>query len=150
MSLKEKLLEDYKNSMKEKNVTKKNVVGMVRAAILQVEKDSKVVLDDNGVMGVISKEIKKRKDALPEFLKSGRQDLIDELNKEIEILQSYLPPMLSNEEVRKIVTDIINELKPTGIKDMGKVMQTVMKRVQGRAEGKVVSDIVKEYLSKLQ
>lgn len=85
MSLKDKLLEDYKTAMKEKDVVRKNVVGMVRAAILQFEKDNKVVLDDSGVLSVIAKEIKKRKDSLPEYIKSGRQDLIDELNREIEI-----------------------------------------------------------------
>lgn len=149
MSLKEKLLEDYKSAMREKDVIRKNVVGMVRAAILQFEKDNKVVLDDSGVLNVIAKEIKKRKDSLPEYIKSGRQDLIDELNREIEILQSYLPPMLSEEELEKIVVDVIEKLRPSGMKDMGKVMQEVMQKVSGRAEGKVVSEIVKKYLSKI-
>lgn len=149
MSLKEKLLEDYKSAMKEKDVVRKNVVGMVRAAILQFEKDNKVVLDDSGVLNVIAKEIKKRKDSLPEYIKSGRQDLIDELNREIEILQSYLPPMLNQEELEKIVLDVIEKVKPSGMKDMGKVMQEVMQKVSGRAEGKVVSEIVKKHLSKL-
>ncbi|WP_039767677.1 MULTISPECIES: GatB/YqeY domain-containing protein [unclassified Caldicellulosiruptor] len=149
MSLKEKLLEDYKSAMKDKDVVRKNVVGMVRAAILQFEKDNKVVLDDNGVLNVIAKEIKKRKDSLPEYIKSGRQDLIDDLNREIEILQSYLPPMLSQEELEKIVLDVIERVKPSGMKDMGKVMQEVMHKVSGRAEGKVVSEIVKKHLSKM-
>jgi len=135
--------------MKEKDVVRKNVVGMVRAAILQFEKDNKVVLDDSGVLNVIAKEIKKRKDSLPEYIKSGRQDLIDELNREIEILQSYLPPMLNQEELEKIVLDVIEKVKPSGMKDMGKVMQEVMQKVSGRAEGKVVSEIVKKHLSKL-
>ncbi|ABP67419.1 GatB/Yqey domain protein [Caldicellulosiruptor saccharolyticus DSM 8903] len=149
MSLKEKLLEDYKSAMKDKDVVRKNVVGMVRAAILQFEKDNKVVLDDSGVLNVIAKEIKKRKDSLPEYIKSGRQDLIDDLNREIEILQSYLPPMLSQEELEKIVLDAIEKVKPSGMKDMGKVMQEVMHKVSGRAEGKVVSEIVKKHLSKM-
>ncbi|BCS81280.1 GatB/YqeY domain-containing protein [Anaerocellum diazotrophicum] len=146
MSLKDKLLEDYKTAMKEKDVVRKNVVGMVRAAILQFEKDNKVILDDNGVLNVISKEIKKRKDSLPEYIKSGRQDLIDELNREIEILASYLPPMLSEEEIEQLVKETIEVMKPNGVKDMGKVMQEVMKKVSGRAEGKVVSEIVKKFL----
>jgi len=149
LSLKEKLLEDYKSAMKDKDVVRKNVVGMVRAAILQFEKDNKVVLDDSGVLNVIAKEIKKRKDSLPEYIKSGRQDLIDDLNREIEILQSYLPPMLSQEELEKIVLDAIEKVKPSGMKDMGKVMQEVMHKVSGRAEGKVVSEIVKKHLSKM-
>jgi uncharacterized protein YqeY len=146
LSLKDKLLEDYKTAMKEKDVVRKNVVGMVRAAILQFEKDNKVVLDDSGVLNVIAKEIKKRKDSLPEYIKSGRQDLIDELNREIEILNSYLPPMLSEEEIEQVVKETIEIIKPNGMKDMGKVMQEVMKKVSGRAEGKVVSEIVKKYL----
>lgn len=146
MSLKDKLLEDYKTAMKEKDVVRKNVVGMVRAAILQFEKDNKVVLDDSGVLNVIAKEIKKRKDSLPEYIKSGRQDLIDELNREIEILNSYLPPMLSEEEIEQVVKETIEIIKPNGMKDMGKVMQEVMKKVSGRAEGKVVSEIVKKYI----
>lgn len=146
MSLKDKLLEDYKTAMKEKDVVRKNVVGMVRAAILQFEKDNKVVLDDSGVLNVIAKEIKKRKDSLPEYIKSGRQDLIDELNREIEILNSYLPPMLSEEEIEQVVKETIEIIKPNGMKDMGKVMQEVMKKVSGRVEGKVVSEIVKKYL----
>lgn len=146
MSLKDKLLEDYKTAMKEKDVVRKNVVGMVRAAILQFEKDNKVVLDDSGVLNVIAKEIKKRKDSLPEYIKSGRQDLIDELNREIEILNSYLPPMLSEEEIEQVVKETIEIIKPNGMKDMGKVMQEVMKKISGRAEGKVVSEIVKKYL----
>lgn len=146
MSLKDKLLEDYKTAMKEKDVVRKNVVGMVRAAILQFEKDNKVVLDDSGVLNVIAKEIKKRKDSLPEYIKSGRQDLIDELNREIEILNSYLPPMLSEEEIEQVVKETIEIIKPNGMKDMGKVMQEVMKKVSGRVEGKVVSEIVKKYI----
>lgn len=146
LSLKDKLLEDYKTAMKEKDVVRKNVVGMVRAAILQFEKDNKVVLDDSGVLSVIAKEIKKRKDSLPEYIKSGRQDLIDELNREIEILTSYLPPMLSEEEIEQLVKETIEIIKPNGIKDMGKVMQEVMKKVSGRADGKVVSEIIKKYL----
>ncbi len=132
--------------MKEKDVVRKNVVGMVRAAILQFEKDNKVVLDDSGVLNVIAKEIKKRKDSLPEYIKSGRQDLIDELNREIEILNSYLPPMLSEEEIEQVVKETIEIIKPNGMKDMGKVMQEVMKKVSGRVEGKVVSEIVKKYI----
>lgn len=75
--------------------------------------------------------------------------MIDDLNREIEILQSYLPPMLSQEELEKIVLDAIEKVKPSGMKDMGKVMQEVMHKVSGRAEGKVVSEIVKKHLSKM-
>ena len=89
--LKEKLLEDMKVSMREKNVTRKNVIQMVRAAILQVEKDKHIELNDEQITEIIAKESKKRKDSLPDYEKSGRQDLIDEVKKEIEILSEYLP-----------------------------------------------------------
>lgn len=108
--------------MKEKDVVRKNVVGMVRAVILQFEKDNKVVFDDSGVLNVIVKEIKKRKDSLFEYIKSGRQDLIDELNREIEILNFYFLFMFSEEEIEQVVKEIIEIIKFNGMKDMGKVM----------------------------
>ena len=101
--LKEKLLEDLKNSMKDKNIVRKNVVQMVRAGILQVEKDKHIELNDDQIIEIIAKESKKRKDALADYEKSGRQDLIDEIKEEIEILAEYLPKQLSVEEVEKIV-----------------------------------------------
>lgn len=97
--LKEKLLEDLKNCMKDKNVVRKNVIQMVRAAILQVEKDKQITLDDNQIIDIIAKESKKRKDSLVEYEKSGREDLINEIKEEIEILAEYLPKQLSIEEV---------------------------------------------------
>lgn len=108
--------------MKEKDVVRKNVVGMVRVVILQFEKDNKVVFDDSGVLNVIVKEIKKRKDSLFEYIKSGRQDLIDELNREIEILNFYFLFMFSEEEIEQVVKEIIEIIKFNGMKDMGKVM----------------------------
>src|SRR5699024_2548967 len=100
---KEKLLEDLKNCMKEKNIVRKNVIQMVRAAILQVEKDKQVTLDDNQIIDIIAKESKKRKDSLADYEKSGREDLINEIKEEIEILAEYLPKQLSMEEVEAIV-----------------------------------------------
>ena len=92
--LKEKLLEDMKISMRDKNVIRKNVIQMVRAAILQVEKDKQIELDDNQITEIIAKESKKRKDSLSDYEKSGREDLIKEINQEIEILSEYLPKPL--------------------------------------------------------
>ena len=86
MSLKERLLEDMKNAMKQKDVISKNAIQMVRAAVLQVEKDNRITLDDDGVIDVIAKEVKKRRDVLQEYERSGRQDLIDNLKAEIELL----------------------------------------------------------------
>lgn len=138
MSLKDRLLDDMKIAMREKDPVKKNAIQMVRAAILQVEKDNKVTLDDNGVIDVIAKEVKKRKDVLPEYEKSGRQDLIEDLNKEIEVLMSYLPEQLSEEELDAIIKDTIQELGASSMKDMGKVMSAVISKTKGRADGRVI------------
>ena len=146
MSLKDQLLEDLKNAMKDKEVLKKNTVQMVRAAILQVEKDSKIILDDDGILEIIAKELKKRRDVLPEYEKSGRQDLIESLNAEAEILLQYLPTQLTEEELEVIVKQTIDETGASSARDMGKVMQAVMPKVKGKADGKLINVIVKKLL----
>lgn len=103
MSLKDKLMEDLKAAMKEKDITRKNAIQMVRSAVLQVEKDNKVTLDDDGILEVIAKEVKKRKDSLTEYEKSGRQDLIDALKTEIDVLMKYLPEQLTEEDRKSVV-----------------------------------------------
>jgi hypothetical protein len=147
VSLKDRLLEDMKVAMKDKDLIRKNTVQMARAAILQVEKDNKVTLDDEGVIEVISKEVKKRKDVLPEYEKSGRQDLIDNLNKEIEVLMGYLPEQLSEEQLDEIVKITIQEVGASSMKDMGKVMAAIMPKTKGRADGKTINALVKKYLA---
>lgn len=146
MSLKEQLAQDLKASMKDKDVIRKNAVQSVRAAVLQVEKDSKVTLDDDGVIGVIAKEVKKRKDVLPDYEKSGRDELIAELKKEIEVLTGYLPSQLTQEELDGIVKDAIDRLGATSMKDMGKIMADVMPKITGRADGGAVNLTVKKLL----
>lgn len=146
MALKDRLLEDMKSAMKDKNIVRKNTVQMVRASVLQVEKDKQVVLDDDGVMEVISRELKKRRDSLPEYEKSGREDLINNLKKEIDVLLEYMPEQLSREELHKIVEDEIKACGAVSMRDIGKVMQLVLPKVKGRADGKVINEIVKEIL----
>lgn len=146
MSLKEQLLEDMKISMRDKYVIRKNTVQMTRAAVLQVEKDNKVTLDDDGILDIISKEVKKRRDSMPEFEKSGRQDLIDSLKAEIEVLLQYLPQQLTEEELEPIVRQAVEETGAASVKDMGKVMQAVMPKVKGRADGKMINQIAKRIL----
>lgn len=146
MSLKETLLQDMKKAMKEKDTIKKNTIQLIRSGVLQIEKDQKVDLDDEGVLDVIVKELKKRRDSLPEFEKSGRMDLIDSLNQEIEVLLGYLPDQLSESDIQKIVDETINEIGATTMKDMGKVMAAVTPKVKGRADNKIVSGYVKEKL----
>ncbi len=145
--LKEKLLEDLKNCMKEKNVVRKNVIQMVRAAILQVEKDKHITLEDEQIIDIIAKESKKRKDALADYEKSGREDLINEIKEEIAILAEYLPKQLSIEEVETIVKAVISEVGATSMKDMGKVMKSAKEKIGAASDGKTINEVVKKLLS---
>ena len=142
--LKEKLLEDMKVSMRDKNVIRKNVIQMVRAAILQVEKDKQIELNDEQITEIIAKESKKRKDSLADYEKSGREDLISEINQEIEILSEYLPKPLSREE---IVKEIITSTGATSMKDMGMIMKEAKAKIGPAAEGKIINEIVIENLN---
>ncbi len=144
--LKEKLLEDFKNAMKEKNELKKNTIMMIRAAILQIEKDTQKEVLDNQIIEIMAKEVKKRKESLSDYEKSGRSDLIEQINEEIAIIKAYLPEELSEEEIRKIVEEAVKETGAQTIKDMGKVMQLAKQKAAGRADNKVINDIVKSIL----
>ncbi len=145
--LKEKLLEDMKISMRDKNVIRKNVIQMVRAAILQVEKDKQIELNDDQILEIIAKESKKRKDSLPDYERSGREDLISQVKEEIEILSEYLPKPLSREEIEKIVEEIISQTGATSMKEMGIVMKEAKAKIGPAADGKTINEIVKEKLS---
>lgn len=146
MSLKENLAQDLKLSMKEKDIVRKNTVQGIRAAILQTEKDNRVELDDQGVIEVIAKELKKRKDVLPEYEKSGREDLITQLNREIEIVMGYLPSQLSEDELDEIIKAAVESTGASTKKDMGKIMAAVLPQVKGRADGKLVNKLASKYL----
>ena len=145
--LKEKLLEDLKESMREKNVIRKNVVQMVRAAILQVEKDKQIEVNDEQIVQIIAKEAKKRKDSIPDYEKSGRQDLLDQINQEIAILEEYLPEQLSLKEVEIKVKEIIEKLGASSMKDMGVVMKTAKESLGSSADGKTINEVAKKLLS---
>lgn len=147
MSLKETLMQDLKEAMKEKDTIRKNTVQMVRSAVLQFEKDNKTELDDSGVTDIIAKELKRRRDVLPEYEQSGRDDLIADINREIEILLAYLPKQLTREELEEIVSNAIVETGASSMKDMGKIMAFIMPKTKGRADGKEINSIVKEKLS---
>ena len=147
MTLKERLAQDLKAAMKDKNTVRKNVVQFVRAGVLQVEKDNKVTLDDNGVLEVIAKQLKQRRDSLPDYEKSGRDDLIAELKAEMDVLMEYLPEQLSREELEAILKDIIEKLGASSMKDMGKVMQEAKAQTVGKADGKMINEVAKSLLS---
>ena len=146
MSIKETLAQDLKLSMKEKDLIRKNTVQSIRAAILQVEKDNLTELDDDAIIDVIAKELKKRKDVLPDYEKSGREELITQLNREIEIVMGYLPSQLSEDELDEIVKNAVESTGASSMKDMGKIMSEVMPKIKGRADGKLVNALAKKYL----
>ena len=150
MSLKEQLFNDLKTAMKEKDTVRKEVIQIVRAGILQIEKDEKIDnLDDDSVLTVISKEIKKINDVMPDFEKAQRQDLIDEADKKIELLKAYLPEQLSEAEIEEIVRETIKDVDAKSMRDMGKVMGVVTAKTKGKADNKIVSDVVKRMLQNL-
>lgn len=149
MGLKQELLKELKSAMQEKDMIKKDTITMLRAAILQIEKDTQKELSEDEMLTIVAKEVKKRKESIPEYEKAGREDIVANLNKEISVLEVYLPEQLSEEDIRKIVIDTISEVGATSPKDMGKVMQGVRAKTAAQADGKVVSQIVKEELNNL-
>ena len=147
--LKEKLMEDLKDSMKNKNEIRKNTVQMVRAAILQIEKDKGIQVEDDKILEIIAKEVKTKKDALKDFEKAQRQDLIDQTNKEIEILQEYLPKQLTKEEIKEKLEKIISDLGATSMKDMGAIMKEAKSQMGASADGKTINEVAKEIMGLL-
>ena len=144
--LKEKLMEDLKESMKNKDAVRKNTVQMVRASILQIEKDKGIEVEDDKIIDIIAKEVKTKKDALKDFEKAERQDLIDLTNREIEVLQEYLPKQLSRDEVKGEVQKIIDEIGATSMKDMGTIMKEAKAKMGASAEGKTINEVAKEIM----
>ncbi|MEK3723748.1 MULTISPECIES: GatB/YqeY domain-containing protein [Paenibacillus] len=147
MSLSEKLNEDMKLAMKSQAKFKLSVIRMVRASIKNIEIDQRKPLDDQEVLEVLSREIKQRRDSLQEFEKAGRDDLAETVKAEIEILIEYLPQQLTEEEVKSIVQQTIQEVGASSKADMGKVMGALMPKVKGRADGKIVNQAVQQLLS---
>ena len=149
MALKEKLMADFKDAMKSHDEVAKNTISFARAAIKQYEVDHREELDDDGIVAILSKQVKMRKDALADFEKAGRTDLIDSYKSEIEILKRYLPEQLSDEKIREIIKGTAAELGiEGGMQNMGKLMGPVMAKVKGLADGNQVKQLVQEFLKK--
>ncbi|MEF9934286.1 MAG: GatB/YqeY domain-containing protein [Clostridium sp.] len=148
MSLKDQLQTDWKLALKARDTFKSSVLNMAKASIINEEKNKGSDLTDDEIVDIISKEVKMRRDAIIEFEKGNRQDLVDSSNEEISILLGYLPQQLTENEIAEIVNNVVNELGAKDMKDMGKVMSKVNPITKGRADGKLVSQIVKNYLSK--
>ncbi|MCM8770257.1 MAG: GatB/YqeY domain-containing protein [Candidatus Omnitrophica bacterium] len=146
--LEEKILNDFKEAMKNKEMIRVSTLSFLRSEMMNVAIDKrKKALDDGEVMAVIKKQIKQHRDSIAQFEKGNRLDLVEKERKELEILESYLPQQLSAETVKGVVREVIVDTAAQGMKDMGKVMKEAMARLEGKADGKLVSDIVKELLS---
>ncbi len=147
MSIKEKLMIDLKDSMKQKQTLRKSVITMLRAAVKQIEIDKRIELNDEAIIDIIATQVKQKRGAIEEFIKGDRQDLADEALEEITVLEHYLPEPLTEEELKYLISEAVAEIDATSMKDMGKVMGLVNPQVKGKADGKTVSQIVKSFLN---
>ena len=146
--LEEKIFNDYKQALKNKDTIRSSTLSFLRSEIgnALIEKRKKN-LDDAEVISIIKKQIKQHQDSIEQFKKGNRQDLVDKETRELEILKSYLPEELSPGQIKKLIEEAIAETQASSPKDMGKVMKLVLARIAGRADGKLVSDLVKARLS---
>lgn len=133
--------------MKEKDVIMKNTIQMIRAAILQTEKDKQTELDDNAILEIISKQVKQKNDALEQFEKADRQDLVEQTKLEINILKEYLPKQLSKEEVEQIVIGLSRTLGISDMKGMGTLIKSAKAKIGAGSDGKTISEVVKKVLN---
>ncbi len=147
MTLKERIMSDLKKAMKERDEVKVRTLRMVVASIKNWEVENVKEIDDEGVIAVLTKEAKKRKEAIEEYRKAGREDLAGSEEEELKVIESYLPERMSEEEIKKLILETIEEVKATSPKDLGKVMKVIMPKIKGRADGKLVNEMVRKILS---
>lgn len=147
MSLAQQLTQDMKTALKSGDKERLSVIRMVLASIKKTEIDKRGPLNDEETLQVILREVKQRQDSLSEYEKAGRDDLANKERFELEVLQTYLPEQLSEEEVREIVLETIQAVGASSKADMGKVMGAVLPKVKGKTDGKLVSKLVQEALN---
>ncbi len=147
MSLKDQITEDMKSAMRAKETQRLGTIRLLLAAIKQREVDERIVVDDPGIMAIIEKLIKQRKDSITQFEKAGRTDLVNQESIELTILQAYLPAQLSAEEISAIISKTIADLGARGPQDMGKVIGSLKPQLAGKADMGVVSGLVKTALA---
>lgn len=145
--MRERILKELMQAMKDQDKEKLAVLRSVKGAMQLEEINLKHELDDNEVIGVLARQIKMRKESIVEFAKGNRTDLIDQANKEIDILNIYMPEQLSEEEVLKLIDEAFLSVKPESSKDMGKVMAYLTPKLKGKADMSYVSKIIKEKLN---
>lgn len=147
MSLEERLLEEMKLAMKSNDKLRLSTIRMMRSALKNKEIELRRKLEDEEVAKVIQAMVRKGEESVEQFQTGGRMDLVDKEKKEIEILKSFLPQPLSQEEILKIIDQSIQETQASSLKDIGKVMKSVIPKIGGKADGKLINQLVKERLS---
>jgi uncharacterized protein YqeY len=147
MALRERLDEDLKAAMRQKDPLRLNTIRGLKSAVKYREIELMKTLDDAGILGVIASEIKRRRDAMEQYQAGGRRDLVEKEEAESRILHGYLPQQLSQAELEAKVDEVIAQVGAKGPKDMGAVMKALLPQVQGRADGKAVSELVKQRLA---
>lgn len=150
MSLKERLMDDLKTSMKEKQTLRKNTITMLRSRIKQYEVDNRLTADDDLIMQMIQKEIKERNDTLDSLKGTDRAELIKDTEEEISYLSEYLPKQMDDEELNDLVSAVVAEVGATSMKDMGAVMKLAKERSESRVDAKRLSEAVKAKLVSLK
>jgi len=149
MSLKDQLAADLKQALREGDDTRKRTLRLLMAAVHNAEIEKGTELDDSGVLGVIAKQVKQRHDSAEEFRRGNRQDLVDREQSEAAVLQAYLPPAMSREEIEEAARKVIAEVGAQGPRDMGKVMGPLTAQLRGRADGAEISAVVRDLLAKM-
>ncbi len=142
MSLKSKIAEDMKAALRSGDKPKLGLIRMLRSEIKYKEIEKGSELEDEETIEVLSSALKKRKEAIEEFKKGGREDLVLKEDNEAKMILSYLPEQLSHEEIHQLIDETISETDAQGHRDVGKVMKTLMPKVKGRADGKKVNQLV--------
>jgi hypothetical protein len=149
MGLKERLEEDLKKAMREQDVLRRSVLRLVRSEVHNEEIALQKSLDDDGIIGVLSRQVRQRRESIYEFRKGQREDLVQREEAELAVLQEYLPPQLTAEELMALAQGSIRETGAQGPGDRGKVMGRLMPQVKGKAEGSVVNEVVSRLLEAL-
>ena len=147
MSLKEKLNEDLKQAMRDKEVVKRDSIRAINTMIKQIEVDERRVLDDAEVIKLVQRGIKQREEAISQYSAASRTDLVEKEQSQIDVFMIYLPKQLNDEELEAGMRDVIQEVKAESIKDMGKVMGAASKKFAGVADGKRINEMVKKLLA---
>jgi len=147
MSLEERLVEEMKQAMKSNDKLRLSTIRMIRSALKNKEIELRKKLEDEDVVKVIQVMVRKGEESVEQFQTGGRVDLVEKEKKELDILKSFLPQPLSQEEILKIIDQSIQETQASSLKDIGKVMKSVMPKIGGKADGKLINQLVKERLS---